>query len=271
MKWVNSKTIHSTSSCRSERVQTACVARGRQALRQGSAWAGTEESAVVSKTEGVEETGMGLECGVGGGLGLSGWPGKTHATWSIKAAAPGETGGEVKQVGVKAGGQSGESHGNRRCFHEWKIGNIGLQRGRWWSYTGPLSKSLREPRRLCQRQVSEQDQESLLTALLKVKKKEWDYRLSWVQTTRTVVESWQGHLLQPYTRSGCCSCGPQCRPHFPRWHGSTCKAAQPCLWETDTERDSVHFWGKKMYLFSSGTAEVEGQWKTPLSPRAGTV
>lgn len=39
----------------------------------------------------------------------------------------------------------------------------------------------------------------------------------------------------------------------------------------DTERDSVHFWGKKMYLFSSGTAEVEGQWKTPLSPRAGTV
>ena len=51
---------------------------------------------------------MGLECGLGGGFSLSGWPGKTHVTWCIKAAAPGETGDEVKQVEVKAGAEQGE-------------------------------------------------------------------------------------------------------------------------------------------------------------------
>ena len=42
--------------------------------------------------------------------------------------------------------------------------------------------------------------------------------------------------------------------------------------ERQTLRETVFILGeKKMYLLSLGTAEVEGQWKTPLSPRAGIV
>lgn len=39
-----------------------------------------------------------------------------HAAWGRKAAAPGETGGEVKQVGVKAGGRAGRAVGTDAAF-----------------------------------------------------------------------------------------------------------------------------------------------------------
>ena len=207
---------------------------------------------------------MGLECGLGGGFNLSGWPGKTHVTWSIKAAAPGETGDEVKQIEVKAGGRAGRTMGTERWFHdEWKIGNIDMRCGRWRSYTRSLH---REPE-TAQKAVSEAGLRGLFDCF--VEGGEEGMRL---QAVLSLDNEDNGGVLAGspptalHTVRGAVHVDRTANPISPGGTGTTCKAAQPRLWETEHWERQCSFW-KKKYLLSSGTAEAEGQRKIPL-PRS---
>ena len=82
-----------------------------------------------------------------------------------------------------------------------------------------------------------------------------------------MVESWQGHLLRPYTRSGVLSTWTAVQTPSPRVaREQPAKLHSLAFERQNTGRDSVRFEKKKKYLLSSGTAEAEGQRKIPLPP-----